>query len=81
MAGEHTLPEPKLKDAHLHPQPMSLASVNQDISHTRYHRSKSLQQGQRSYQGHTMMNPQPMSLPSNNFLLLPFLRYSPDKIL
>ena len=46
----------------------------QDIAQTRFYRSRSLQQGQRSNQGHTMTlhtyNPQAMSLSSNNFLHL-----------
>ena len=45
-----------------------------DIARTSYYRSRSLGQGQRSNQGHTMTlytyNPQPMSLPFNNFLHL-----------
>ena len=46
----------------------------QDIARTRFYRSSSLQQGQRSNQGHTMMlhtyYPQPMSSPSISFLHL-----------
>ena len=46
----------------------------QDIAQTRFYRSRSLQQGQRSNQGHTMMlhtyTPKPMSLPRINFLHL-----------
>ena len=46
----------------------------QDIAWTRFYRSTSLQQGQRSNQGQTMMlhtyTPEPMSLPSINFLHL-----------
>ena len=45
-----------------------------DIAWIRFYRSGSLRQGQRSNQGHTMTlhtyNPQPMSLPSINFLHL-----------
>ena len=56
-----------------------------DIAWTRFYRSRSLQQGQRSNQGHTMMlhtyTPYPMSLPSINFLHLQLLRYSLDKVL
>ena len=56
-----------------------------DIAQTRFYRSRSLRQGPRSNQGHTMRlhtyNPQSMSLPSNNFLHFTVLRYSPDKIL
>ena len=55
-----------------------------DIARTRFYRSRSLQQGQRSNQGQTMTmhtyTPLPMSLPSINFLDLRFLRYSLDKI-
>ena len=44
----------------------------QDIAWTRFHRSRSLRQGQRSNQGHIIIlhtyNPQLMSLPSINFL-------------
>ena len=44
----------------------------QDIARTRFLNSRSLKQGQRSNQGHTMTlhsyTPQPMSLPSINFL-------------
>ena len=43
-----------------------------DIAHTRFYRSRSLWQDQRSNQGHTMTlhtyYPQPMSLQSINFL-------------
>ena len=46
----------------------------QDIARTRFYRSRSLQQGQRSNQGYTMTlhtyNPQLMSLPGINFLQL-----------
>ena len=46
----------------------------QDIAWTRFYRSRSLRQGQRANQGHTMMLhtyiPYPMSLPSINFLHL-----------
>ena len=46
----------------------------QDIARTKFYRSRSLWQGQRSNQGHTMTlhtyTPQPMSLPSINFLHL-----------
>ena len=67
--------------AHLHP----LANVPtkyqlptpysfRDIARTRFYRSRSLQQGQMLNQGQTMMlhtyTPQPMSLPSINFLHL-----------
>ena len=45
-----------------------------DIAWTRFYRSRSLRQGQRSNQGHTMTlhthTPYPMSLPSINFLHL-----------
>ena len=45
-----------------------------DIARTRFYRSSSLWQGQRSNQGHIMTlhthNPQPMSLPRINFLHL-----------
>ena len=44
-----------------------------DIAQRRFYRSRSLRQGQRSYQGHMTLhtyNPQPMSLPSINFLHL-----------
>ena len=45
-----------------------------DIARTRFYRSRSLRQGQRSNQDHTMTldtyNPQPMSLPITNFLHL-----------
>ena len=45
-----------------------------DIARTRFYRSRSLQQDQKSNQGHTMTldtyNPQPMSLPGMNFLHL-----------
>ena len=45
-----------------------------DIAQTRFYRSRSLQQGQGSNQGHTMTlhtyNPKQMSLPSINFLHL-----------
>ena len=55
-----------------------------DIARTRFSKSRSLRQGQRSNQGQTMTlhtyTPQPMSLPSMNFLHLKFLRYSPDKL-
>ena len=57
-----------------------------DKARKRFYRSRSLQQGQRSNQGHTMTlhtyTPQPMSLPSINFLHLTVSEiYSPDKIL
>ena len=46
----------------------------QDIPQTRFYRSRSLRQGQRSNQGHVMTlhtyTPEPMSLPSINFLRL-----------
>ena len=55
----------------------------QDIARTRFSNSRSLWQGQRSNQGHTMTlqtyTPQPMSLPHINFLHQRFLRYSVDK--
>ena len=45
-----------------------------DIPRTRFYRSRSLQQGQRSNQGHAMTlhnyTPLPMSIPSINFLHL-----------
>ena len=54
----------------------------QDITRKRFYRSRSLQQGQRSNQGHTTMlhtyNSQPMSLRRINFLHLTFLTFFRD---
>ena len=77
--------------AHLHPLTIVPTKYQlptpygfRDIARTRFYRSRSLQQGQRSNQGQTMMlhtyTPQPMSLPSINFYTLRFPRYSLDKI-
>ena len=55
----------------------------QDIAHTRFCRSRSLHQGQRSSQGHTMTlhtyNLQPMSLRSINFLHITVFEIEPEK--
>ena len=57
----------------------------QDIAQKRYYRSRSLQQGQKSNEGHTMAlhtyKSQPMSHQVTTSYTLQFLRYSPDKIL
>ena len=54
-----------------------------DIAQTRFYRSSSLKQGQRSTQGHTMAlqnyNHQPMSLPSINFLPLTVSEIQPGQ--
>ena len=54
-----------------------------DIARTRFSNSRSLRQGQRSNQGHTMMlhtyTPQPMSLPSMNFLHLTVSEIQPGQ--
>ena len=60
MAGEHTLAQPKLKvtptpptnvpTKYQLPTPYGL----RDIARTRFYKSRSLQQGQRSNQGYTM---------------------------
>ena len=67
--------------AHLHP-PINVSAKYQlptpygcrDIARTRFSNSRSLRQGQRSNQGQTITlhtyTPQPMSLPSMNFLHL-----------
>ena len=56
-----------------------------DIALTRFYRSRSLWQGQRLKQGHTMTthtcNSQQISLPSINSYTLQSLRYSLDKFL
>ena len=55
-----------------------------DIARTRFYRSRSLQQGQRSNQGHTMMlhtyTPIQYSYQVSTSYTLRFLRYSPDKL-
>ena len=57
----------------------------QDIARTRFYRSRSLQQGQRSNQDHKMMlhtyNTKLISLPSINFLHLMVSKIYPDKFL
>ena len=58
----------------------------QDIAQTRFYRSRSLWQGQRSNLGHTMMlhtyTPEPISPPRINFVyLIVSEKYSFDKIL
>ena len=57
----------------------------QDIADKKYYRSRSLQQGQRSNPGHTVMmhtyNSQPCPYQVTTSYNLQFLRYSPDKIL
>ena len=64
-----------------HPTPYRL----RDITWTNFFRSRSLRQGQRSNQGHTMTlhtyNSQSMSLQSINFLYLTVSEYSLDKLL
>ena len=54
-----------------------------DIARTRFSNSRSLRQGQRSNQGQTMMlhtyTPQPMSLPSMNFLHLTVSEIQPGQ--
>ena len=78
--------------AHLHPltnvpskYQLPTPHSFQDIAQTRFYRSRSLRKGQRSNPGQTMplhtYTPQPMSIPSINFLHLTVPRYSPDKIL
>ena len=56
-----------------------------DIAWSRFYRSRSLRQGQRSNKCHTMTlhtyNPQPMSYQVSTSHTLQFLSYSPDKIL
>ena len=61
----------------VHLQPLSIVPTKYQFPtgfQTRFYRSRSLWQGQRSNQGHTMTfhtyNSQPMSLPSINFLHL-----------
>ena len=55
-----------------------------DIARTRFSNSRSLRQGQRSNQGHTMTlhtyTPQPMSLPSMNFLHLTVSEIQPGQL-
>ena len=59
-----------------HPQPLTIvpSKYQRPITRTRFYRSRSLRQGQRPNQGHTMTlhtyNPQPMPPPSINFLHL-----------
>ena len=56
-----------------------------DTARTRFYRSRSLQQGQRSNQGQTMMlhtyTPNQCPYQVSTFYTLRFPRYSPDKIL
>ena len=63
MAGQHTLAEPRLHHDDEHLYPLTNIPTNyqlpmpyrfQDIAQTRFYGSRSLQQGQRSNQGHTM---------------------------
>ena len=95
MAAEHTLAEQKghtmmHTDIYIHPltnvptkwQPSTLYGI-QKIIQTIFYRSRSLRQGQRSNQGHTMPlhthNPPPMSLSSINFLHLTVSEISPGQ--
>ena len=76
--------------AHLHPLTNVPAKYQlptpygcQDIARTRFSNSRSLRQGQRSNQGQTMTlhtyTPQPMSLPSMNFLHLTVSEIQPGQ--
>ena len=95
MAAEHTLAEQKghtmmhtyiyihlLPNVPIKCQPSTPYGI-QEIAQTSFYRSSSLQQGQRSNQGHTMMlhtcNPPPMSRSSINFLHLTFSEISPGQ--
>ena len=66
----HLQPPTNVPTKHQLPTPYGFI----DIAQTRFYRSKSLRQGQRSNQGHTMTlhtyTPKPMSIPSINFLHL-----------
>ena len=58
---------------------------SRDIAQTRFYRSRSLRQGQRSNQGHTMplhtYTPNQCPYQISTSYTLRFLKYSPDKIL
>ena len=95
MAAEHTLEEQKGHTMmhtyiYIHPltnvptkcQPSTPYGI-QEIAQTRFYRSRSLQQGQRSNQGHTTTlhtyNPPLMSLSSINVLHLTVSEISPGQ--
>ena len=69
----HLHPQTNVSTKYQLPTPYSF----RDIAQTSFYRSRSLQQGQRSNQGHIMTlhtyTSQPMSLPSINFLYLMLL--------
>ena len=78
--------------AHLHPLTNVLSKYQlptpygcRDIARTRHYRSRSLRQGQRSNQGHTMIltptTPNQCPYQVSTSYTLRFPRYSPNKIL